>query len=810
MRKIIGYYRKCDILTMCGTFLAFIGIILAINDHFTFSAFCLFLCGVCDGFDGKLARMKRYKKEQKVYGAQLDSLSDVICFGVFPVILTSLICNNIYVYIISAIYMLCGLVRLAYFNTLDIMPKSNKNVFIGVPITTVAIIYPIILFIIRFINFNILKIVMPIILLILSISYILNIEFKKPDIIEMLKKIFNKYTVNLICFPMFILFISDLFYKINGFGGRVYFDVFKSIFSNFLPFLFLTLIFSLLTLLLTALFNDSKKAKIVILVLTLILLFVNDIKYSIMGIPIELTDVGYLNPDNMNMMGTATSSIGLWIIKSIIKAIVYILLGMIITVFDKYHNLKFNDLKKRVIIPIISIIILVVPFLFNNHINNFVLKRIYTMTKSEILAAANIDQLYYEKGYFQGMYLDTLGNKFVLPDQYSKKNAQNAINDAVSKSSPSKKWKKANVVVLLSETFSDPQRLSGIEYDKELMPNIKSYEKDDDKIVTDLLVNPYGTLSTNSEFEVLTGASLVFFNPSYVAYNQYYNNSLKEKNQSLINEFNNNGYETMYLTPWGETSYRSKYVYSILGADKTIYGKDLNGKLKGTFYSDESIVNDIYDRLKTTSKGNYKFIMAASGQNHFPYLDKYKESDYDVKIKSTKYDKEATNMFRSYAQGIYDADKALNQLYKKIQNLDTPTIVVMFGDHQPYMGKKDNTSDYLQNSYFNTNDEIINDIRLHTTKAVILANFKLDTSDNLEFINSSYLGAYVLNKMDLKVSDYFKFIDYSRKTIPVFNRSVIYNSKTNTYTKMDQATKQEKGAINNYKNVQYYKFFDFE
>lgn len=809
MRKIIGYYRKCDILTMCGTFLAFIGIILAINDHFTFSAFCLFLCCVCDGFDGKLARMKRYKKEQKVYGAQLDSLSDVICFGVFPAILTSLICNNIYVYIISAIYMLCGLVRLAYFNTLDIMPKSNKNVFIGVPITTVAIIYPIILFIIRFINFNILKIVMPIILLILSISYILNIEFKKPDILEILKKIFNKYTVNLICFPMFILFISDLFYKINGFGGRVYFDVFKSIFSNFLPFLFLTLIFSLLTLILTALFNDSKKAKIVILVLTLIFLFVNDIKYSIMGIPIELTDVGYLNPDNMNMMGTATSSIGLWIIKSIIKAIVYILLGMIITVFDKYHNLKFNDLKKRVIIPIISIIILVVPFLFNNHINNFVLKRIYTMTKSEILAAANIDQLYYEKGYFQGMYLDTLGNKFVLPDQYSKKNAQNAINDAVSKSSPSK-WKKANVVVLLSETFSDPQRLNGVEYDRELMPNIKSYEKDDDKIVTDLLVNPYGGTSVNSEFEVLTGASLSFLNVGYIGYTQYYNDNLKGKNQSLINEFNNNGYETMYLTPWGETSYRSKYVYSILGADKTIYGKDLKGKIKGTYYSDESLMNDIYDQLKTTSKDNYKFIMAASGQNHFPYLDKYKESDYDVKIKSTKYDKEATEMFRSYAQGIYDADKALNLLYKKIQDLDTPTIVVMFGDHQPFMTKKDNTSDYLENSYFNTDNENLNDIRLHTTKAIILANFKLDTSDDLDFINSSYLGAYVLNKMDLKVSDYFKFIDYSRKTIPVFNRSVIYNSKTNTYTKMDQATKQEKGAINNYKNVQYYKFFDFE
>ena len=440
---------------------------------------------------------------------------------------------------------------------------------------------------------------------------------------------------------------------------------------------------------------------------------------------------------------------------------------------------------------------------------SLILKNIYGMSKSEILAAAEIDQLYYEKGYFQGMYLDKLGNKFVLPDEYSRKKAQNAINDAVSKSSKSI-WRKANVVILLSEAFSDPQRLSGIEYDKELMPNIKSYEKDDDKIVTDLLVNPYGGISVNSEFEVLTGASLSFLNNGYIGYTQYYNDNLRGKTQSLITEFNNNGYETMYLTPWGETSYKSKYVYNLLGVDKTIYGGELKGKNKGEYYSDESIVNDIYDQLKTTSKGNYKFIMAASGQNHFPYLNIYKESDYDVNIKKTKYSKESTSMFRNYAQGIYDADKALNQLYKKIQNLDTPTIVVMFGDHQPFMTKKDNTSDYLENSYFNTDNENLNDIRLHTTKAIILANFKLDTSDNLEFINSSYLGAYVINKMDLKVSDYFKFVDYSRKTIPVFNRSVIYNSKTNTYTKMDQATKQEKDAINNYKNVQYYKFFDIK
>lgn len=187
MKMIIGFYRKCDLLTMCGMVISFVGMLLAIHGHFTYAALCLLISGICDGFDGTLARKKKYSENEKTYGIQLDSLSDLVCFGVFPAILTCLISDNIYAYIIAGIYLLCGLVRLAYFNTLAADPKSKKNVFIGVPITTVSIVYPLILFIFRFINYDFLEILLPLLLLMLGILFILRIEIKKVNLVSFIK-----------------------------------------------------------------------------------------------------------------------------------------------------------------------------------------------------------------------------------------------------------------------------------------------------------------------------------------------------------------------------------------------------------------------------------------------------------------------------------------------------------------------------------------------------------------------------------------------------------------------------------------------
>lgn len=181
MKKFIGFYRDCDLLTMTGTFMALLGTVFAINGNHLLPIFCLIISGICDAFDGKLARKRKSTKEQSVYGVQLDSLSDLISFGVFPLVLTvSCLPKDSYIAWVAIIfYSLCGMIRLAYFNTLDICNTSEKGYFIGMPITTISIIYPIIYLFCFFNHFRYFVPIVTIFFILVGLSFILRIRIKK-------------------------------------------------------------------------------------------------------------------------------------------------------------------------------------------------------------------------------------------------------------------------------------------------------------------------------------------------------------------------------------------------------------------------------------------------------------------------------------------------------------------------------------------------------------------------------------------------------------------------------------------------------
>jgi CDP-diacylglycerol---serine O-phosphatidyltransferase len=183
MKKFIGYYRDCDLLTMTGTCMALLGTVFAINGNKLLPIFCLIVSGICDGFDGKLARRRENTKEQSVYGVQLDSLSDLISFGVFPLVLTvsCLPPNCYYAWIAIIFYSLCGMIRLAYFNTLDICKKNEKGYFIGAPITTISIVYPVVYLFCFFNHFRYFPIIATIFFTLVGISFIYRMKIKKLD-----------------------------------------------------------------------------------------------------------------------------------------------------------------------------------------------------------------------------------------------------------------------------------------------------------------------------------------------------------------------------------------------------------------------------------------------------------------------------------------------------------------------------------------------------------------------------------------------------------------------------------------------------
>ncbi len=177
---IIGKYNKSVILTYIGGIFALFGMIFAIIDNLQYSLICLMLAGICDLFDGKIARMCKRTDIEKEFGKQIDSLVDVFSFVALPcVIAIKLFLNiNIWLCIIMIFYLLSGIIRLAWFNIISSKEEAVKY-FIGVPVAYIAVVLPIIYAMDMLFKLNI-DFIYPIVYIIFAVLFILNIKIPKP------------------------------------------------------------------------------------------------------------------------------------------------------------------------------------------------------------------------------------------------------------------------------------------------------------------------------------------------------------------------------------------------------------------------------------------------------------------------------------------------------------------------------------------------------------------------------------------------------------------------------------------------------
>ncbi len=184
---MLGFYNYTVILTYLGMLISFAGIVFTMNGHILPALICLMVSGVCDMFDGKIASTKVRTIQEKRFGIQIDSLSDIICFGVLPSIIVYMISGgNIASVCISGFYLLCSLIRLAYFNVNEEERQSQtqapREFYLGLPITTAALVLPALVGLGNICLFP-LDIVSPIVLLIIAIAFITPFHLKKPGLI---------------------------------------------------------------------------------------------------------------------------------------------------------------------------------------------------------------------------------------------------------------------------------------------------------------------------------------------------------------------------------------------------------------------------------------------------------------------------------------------------------------------------------------------------------------------------------------------------------------------------------------------------
>ncbi len=146
--RFIGFYNYTVILTYLSLVSSMIGIKLAFDGKFFLSMACLAISGICDMFDGVVARSKKDRTvDQKNFGIQLDSLCDVVCFSVFPAIFLYFNgVDSIFGIALLIWFVLCAVIRLAFFNVLEINRQKIEGgaakSYHGLPVTSVAIILP--------------------------------------------------------------------------------------------------------------------------------------------------------------------------------------------------------------------------------------------------------------------------------------------------------------------------------------------------------------------------------------------------------------------------------------------------------------------------------------------------------------------------------------------------------------------------------------------------------------------------------------------------------------------------------------------
>jgi len=190
-KPVVGYYGLWVALTYLSVIVAILGIHFALIENVRYALVCLMISGVCDMFDGRVASLfKKRNTREKHYGIQIDSLADIISFGVLPAAIGyvgydpsgNFISLGWFDTAIFPIYLMAALIRLAYYNVIETElhgQNKKRTYYEGLPVTSVAIIIPLVYALCHIFNKSIFGIY-NILLIFLSAAFVLKIRVPKP------------------------------------------------------------------------------------------------------------------------------------------------------------------------------------------------------------------------------------------------------------------------------------------------------------------------------------------------------------------------------------------------------------------------------------------------------------------------------------------------------------------------------------------------------------------------------------------------------------------------------------------------------
>lgn len=331
------------------------------------------------------------------------------------------------------------------------------------------------------------------------------------------------------------------------------------------------------------------------------------------------------------------------------------------------------------------------------------------------------------------------------PKGYSKQKIDGIVKDtnASENTAANMASQKPDIIVIQSEAFWDITKLPNINISEDPLPYFHSLQKE--YTSGDLIVPVFGGGTTNTEFQTLTGMTEHFLPQGVMVYNQY----LKEPVESIVTALKADGYGATGVHSYSNWFYRRNEVYKNLGFDNFVSAEFFKQPEAGTYIKDQQLADKI---LEVIHQGNApKFVFAVSMENHGPYPTTGK---YVSKVKADgNISKESLEMVERYSDNLKDVDKSLKYLIDELQKEKRPAIVVLYGDHLPFLGNDYKV--YLETKYYSGNMDARNYEKMFSTPFVIWNNIGLKKETFK--MSANFLMPYILQKANLngnEISNY--------------------------------------------------------
>jgi len=547
----------------------------------------------------------------------------------------------------------------------------------------------------------------------------------------------------------FILFVATYLIKEDKITSAIYIVIDLLYAGDIIYIVISYLIILSIQFMIKSIVKENWKTNIISTILVLVITIISYYKYNILNLPFV--------PSDILLIGNI-GQIAKFGVKSLPITTILIILILFLILFLHYLiNKKNNSLKKnntlemyifRIILFIVGIVILYNLCIVPNRYERLNIKN--DMGYNYFWMGAN------------GVFFMHLGDFYsVNPQGYTQQNIENIEKDIKQQNSIDNKSDFSNVIMIMNESFSNPNIIKNVEYSINPLKNIESLAKTDKNCIIGNLITPvYGGGTSLPEFEALTGLSSYFIEKQIFPYTSY----ITENMNSVARNYKNNGYTTIGIHPNTETFYNRKNVYKYLGFEQTIFKEDMNEpEFKGENVSDNELADQIIEKFQE-NEGD-KYIFGVTMQNHMPYINRnYVSYDIDIAAEGlTDYEKVE---LKNYVQGIYDGDKMYMKLVNYLKNIDEPTILVMFGDHLPSMSSIYKKSGFVELNYY-------------TTPYIIWANYdiKYDEANIQRYISPSNLSINIMRLANIEIPWYFKKFEELYKNYPAINNQLVITNE---------------------------------